>query len=62
VSSRRSVERNRGPDVFTAPHVFDIARVDAKDYLTFSGGRHFCVGAASARMEGESPTVAECGR
>lgn len=44
---------NRDPKVFTNPHVFDITRVNAKDHLTFGGGRHFCLGAALARMEGE---------
>ncbi|WP_255772454.1 cytochrome P450 [Mycobacteroides abscessus] len=44
---------NRDPQVFTDPHIFDIARANAKDHLAFGGGRHFCIGAALARMEGE---------
>jgi cytochrome P450 len=44
---------NRDPDVFADPDVFDIARGNAKEHLSFSAGRHFCLGAALARMEGE---------
>jgi cytochrome P450 len=44
---------NRDPDVFTDPHRFDIERENAGKHLAFSGGRHFCLGAALARAEGE---------
>jgi len=44
---------NRDPDVFTDPARFDVARANAKDHVSFSAGRHFCLGAALARMEGE---------
>ncbi|HWG93094.1 MAG TPA: cytochrome P450 [Mycobacteriales bacterium] len=44
---------NRDPDVFADPHRFDVLRPNAKDHLSFSGGRHFCLGAALARLEGE---------
>lgn len=44
---------NRDPAVFAEPAAFDIRRVNARDHLTFSAGRHFCVGAALARLEGE---------
>jgi cytochrome P450 len=44
---------NRDPDVFENPAVFDIRRPNARDHLSFSGGRHFCLGAALARLEGE---------
>ena len=44
---------NRDPAVFTEPATFDVARENARDHLSFSGGRHFCLGAALARMEGE---------
>ncbi len=44
---------NRDPKVFTDPHRFDIARDNAGRHLSFSGGRHFCLGAALARAEGE---------
>jgi hypothetical protein len=44
---------NRDPKVFTDPHRFDIERDNAGRHLSFSGGRHFCLGAALARAEGE---------
>jgi len=44
---------NRDPQVFTDPHRFDIERDNAGKHLSFSGGRHFCLGAALARAEGE---------
>ena len=44
---------NRDPDVFAEPHRFDIERDNAGRHLSFSGGRHFCLGAALARAEGE---------
>jgi cytochrome P450 len=44
---------NRDPKVFTDPHRFDIERANAGKHLSFSGGRHFCLGAALARQEGE---------
>ncbi|HEY0126015.1 MAG TPA: cytochrome P450 [Blastococcus sp.] len=44
---------NRDPRVFEDPHVFDIARPNARDHVAFASGIHFCLGAALARMEGE---------
>ena len=44
---------NRDPAVFDDPHRFDIERSNAGRHLAFSGGRHFCLGAALARAEGE---------
>lgn len=44
---------NRDPEVFPDPHRFDITRENAGRHLSFSGGRHFCLGAALARAEGE---------
>jgi cytochrome P450 len=44
---------NRDPEVFADPAVFDVLRPNAKEHLSFSGGRHFCLGAALARLEGE---------
>jgi len=44
---------NSDPEVFRDPHIFDVGRSNAKDHLSFSGGRHYCLGAALARLEGE---------
>ncbi|MDZ4235081.1 MAG: cytochrome P450, partial [Dietzia sp.] len=44
---------NRDPEVFADPHRFDLERDNAGKHLSFSGGRHFCLGAALARAEGE---------
>jgi cytochrome P450 len=44
---------NRDPKVFDDPHTFDLERANAGKHLSFSGGRHFCLGAALARAEGE---------
>lgn len=43
---------NRDPSVFADPHTFDVTRVNAARHLSFSGGRHYCLGAALARTEG----------
>ncbi len=44
---------NRDPRVFEHPDRFDVARENARDHVSFSGGRHYCLGASLARMEGE---------
>ena len=44
---------NRDPEVFAEPRRFDVARANARDHLSFSAGRHHCLGAQLARMEGE---------
>ena len=44
---------NRDPGVFADPHTFDVSRKNAGRHLAFSSGRHYCVGAALARAEGE---------
>ncbi|EUA90615.1 cytochrome P450 family protein [Mycobacterium ulcerans str. Harvey] len=44
---------NRDPAVFPNPHRFDVERANAGRHLAFSTGRHFCLGAALARAEGE---------
>jgi cytochrome P450 len=43
---------NRDPGVFADPHRFSVERPNAGKHLAFSGGRHFCLGAALARAEG----------
>ena len=44
---------NRDPQVFDDPERFDVARENAREHVSFSGGRHYCLGASLARMEGE---------
>ena len=41
---------NRDDAVFTEPDTYDLDR-DTKDLISFGGGRHFCMGAALARLE-----------
>ena len=42
---------NRDPEVFAHPARFDIGRTNASEHLAFSGGIHYCLGAALARLE-----------
>ncbi|MFT4082577.1 MAG: cytochrome P450 [Nocardioides sp.] len=44
---------NLDPDVFADPHTFDVTRENAREHISFSAGRHYCLGAQLARMEGE---------
>ena len=44
---------NRDPEVFPDPAAFDVTRGNARDHVSFSAGRHYCLGASLARMEGE---------
>jgi cytochrome P450 len=44
---------NRDPAVFDEPACFDVRRANAREHIAFSAGRHYCLGAALARMEGE---------
>jgi cytochrome P450 len=44
---------NRDPAVFADPDRFDVRRENAREHISFSSGRHYCLGAALARMEGE---------
>ena len=44
---------NRDPQVFEDPNEFDVTRANAGKHLSFSGGRHYCLGAALAKAESE---------
>lgn len=44
---------NHDPAVFDDPHSFDVSRSNAREHVAFSAGRHYCLGAALARLEGE---------
>lgn len=44
---------NRDPLVFEDPDRFDVTRDNAGKHLSFSGGRHYCLGAALAKAESE---------
>ncbi|MFI5565535.1 cytochrome P450 [Amycolatopsis japonica] len=44
---------NRDPEIFDDPAAFDVARANARDHVSFGAGRHYCLGASLARMEGE---------
>nr|WP_246372448.1 cytochrome P450 [Gordonia humi] len=43
---------NRDPQVFDDPDTFDVARPNASAHVSFGAGRHHCLGASLARMEG----------
>ena len=53
---------NRDPKVFDDPARFDVTRPNARDHLSFSLGRHHCLGASLARMEGTAGLRALFGR
>ncbi|WP_312872781.1 cytochrome P450 [Kibdelosporangium persicum] len=44
---------NRDPALFSDPATFDVTRENAREHVSFSAGRHYCLGASLARMEGE---------
>lgn len=42
---------NHDPAHFPEPDIFDPARINAKEHLSFGFGAHFCIGAGLARLE-----------
>ena len=44
---------NRDEAFFPRPAEFDITRRNAGEHLAFARGRHYCLGASLARLEGE---------
>ncbi|HEX3783271.1 MAG TPA: cytochrome P450 [Pseudonocardiaceae bacterium] len=44
---------NRDPQVFANADVFDVTRSNAREHVSFGAGRHHCLGASLARLEGE---------
>jgi hypothetical protein len=48
---------NHDPDVYPAPHRFDIERTDVH-HQSFGGGRHLCLGATLARVEAQEAIAA----
>lgn len=44
---------NRDPEIFDDPETFDVERANAREHVSFGAGRHYCLGASLARMEGE---------
>jgi Cytochrome P450 len=45
---------NRDPRVFADPDRYDVTRENARDHVSFSGGRHYCLGASLTRMRAKS--------
>jgi cytochrome P450 len=48
---QHTIGAHMDPDVFPEPHTLDVTRTFAAPQLNFGVGRHFCLGAALARME-----------
>jgi len=49
---------NRDERVYDDPDTFRLDRVDPASHLSLGFGRHFCVGAALTRMEGQEALYA----
>ena len=48
------IAANRDPDAFPEPDVFDVRRENARAHYSLSHGKHFCLGANLARLQGEA--------
>jgi len=44
---------NRDPTIFANPDLLDVERENARQHVGFGSGRHFCLGAALARLEAD---------
>jgi cytochrome P450 len=44
---------NRDPAVFERASQFEVARENAREHVSFAAGRHFCLGSALARLQGD---------
>jgi cytochrome P450 len=58
----RVAAAHRDPAVFVDPHRLDVDRPQPKGRLDFGAGRHYCLGAALARMEVEEMLGGVVGR
>jgi len=52
---------NRDEQVFPDPDIYDLDRT-TQDLISFGGGRHFCMGAALARLEARVALTEICAR
>jgi cytochrome P450 len=48
------IAMNRDPETFPDPDGFDVRRANARAHYSLSHGRHFCLGANLARLQGEA--------
>jgi cytochrome P450 len=58
----RVAAAHRDPAVFADPHRLHVGRHQPKGRLDFGAGRHYCLGAALARMEVEEMLAGVLGR
>jgi cytochrome P450 len=48
------IAANRDPSTFPEPDAFDVRRENARAHYSLSHGKHFCLGANLARLQGEA--------